>query len=143
MLCSGAVSTGPALQQQRRLVATSPASPEHAELQRKREDMDKVISELTKAVMKSRNVTTLTRAMRNKYSSAENQDNQGGAGGSSDNTNRRPRRHPLRNSIRTLRSISKGTKGSVDVVKNLWQQVLFPFHFHFEIPIGEIQSFIK
>merc|ERR1712223_785550 len=30
---------------------------------KKKEDMDKVIQELTKAVMKSKNVTTLTRAM--------------------------------------------------------------------------------
>ena len=86
--------------------------------------MDKVISELTKAVMKSRNVTTLTRAMRNKYSSSDN-----GSQAASD-TARSRRRNPLRNSIRTLRSISKGTKGSVDVVKNLWQQASKTLRFN-------------
>ena len=96
------------------------ASPEHvAELQRKREDMDRVICELTKAVMKSRNVTTLTRAMKNKYHSSEGEHQ----GASEDKSRGSRRRNPLRNSIRTLRSISKGSRGSVDVVKNLWQQV--------------------
>ena len=113
-------------------VTPTSSSPEHcvSEMQRKREDMDRVICELTKAVMKSRNVTTLTRAMRNKYSSSESQQQlalassqESSSVGSGKSSRRGQRRNPLRNSIRKLRSISKGTKGSVDVVKNLWQQV--------------------
>ena len=114
-------------------VTPTSSSPEHgvSEMQRKREDMDRVICELTKAVMKSRNVTTLTRAMRNKYSSSSETQQQlvlassqeSSSAGSGRSSRRGQRRNPLRNSIRKLRSISKGTKGSVDVVKNLWQQV--------------------
>ena len=114
-------------------VTPTSSSPEHgvSEMQRKREDMDRVSCELTKAVMKSRNVTTLTRAMRNKYSSSSESQQQlalassqeSSSAGSGRSSRRGQRRNPLRNSIRKLRSISKGTKGSVDVVKNLWQQV--------------------
>ena len=80
---------------------------------RKREDMDKVIRELTRAVMKSKNVTTLTRAMKNKHDDANS---------STGSSKRRSfRRNPLRSSIRTLRSLSRSSKG-VDAMKNLWQQ---------------------
>lgn len=65
-----------------------------------KEDMDKVIAELTQAVMKSKNVTTLTRAM-NKNSSSLS----------------RSTSDRLRSSLKLL----KKARG-IDAVKDLWQQ---------------------
>lgn len=65
-----------------------------------KEDMDKVIAELTQAVMKSKNVTTLTRAM-NKNSSSLS----------------RSTSDRLRSSLKIL----KKARG-IEAVKDLWQQ---------------------
>ena len=65
---------------------------------KKKEDMDKVIAELTQAVMKSKNVTTLTRAMNTKESSLS-------------------RGSKLRNSLKAL----KASRG-IEAVRDLWQQ---------------------
>ena len=83
---------------------------------KKKEDMDKVIRELTNAVMKSKNVTTLTRAMQNKEHGKNGSLSSSSSKGAGSRRNNR-----LRNSIRTLRSISRGSKG-IEVMKSLWQQ---------------------
>ena len=129
---------------------------------KKKEDMDKVIQELTKAVMKSKNVTTLTRAMNQRKalfvdSPYLSQRNRGGIkivdgskpyltskdstgstssgitisststedslDGSSTRRSRRFKRNAnrMRNSVRTIQSLSRGSKG-VDLMRNLWQQ---------------------
>ena len=64
-------------------------SPEEHQI---KEDMDKVIAELTQAVIKSKNVSTLTRAMNSKNS--------------------------LRNSFKKLKKKANG----IEAVKDLWQQ---------------------
>ena len=51
-----------------------PLSPDSLQVnsQQRKEDMDKVIAELTQAVMKSKNITTLQRAMTKKSNSSNN-----------------------------------------------------------------------
>ena len=51
-----------------------PLSPDSLQVnsQQRKEDMDKVIEELTQAVMKSKNITTLQRAMTKKSNSSNN-----------------------------------------------------------------------
>eukprot|EP00095_Tigriopus_kingsejongensis_P004836 maker-scaffold713_size108309-snap-gene-0.12 protein:Tk04836 transcript:maker-scaffold713_size108309-snap-gene-0.12-mRNA-1 annotation:"hypothetical protein L798_06166" len=71
---------------------------------RKNEDMDNVIRELTQAVIKSRNRSTLTKAMGSRLSNPQSS----------------MRRTYLRNSIRTLRSISRGQ--GKEVMRDLWQK---------------------
>ena len=120
---------------------------------KKKEDMDKVIQELTKAVMKSKNVTTLTRAMnqrkalniespylnqkvignKSQLTGKESTSSSGTTDsytstedGISDDAKRRSRRfkrnsNRIRNSVRTIQSLSKGSKG-IDLMKSLWQQ---------------------
>lgn len=87
---------------------------------KKSEDMDKVIAELTQAVMKSRNVTTLTRAMKRQRQMAL-KDSSSDEGTNSVRKFQRRSKDKLRNSIRSLRSISKNSRG-VDVMRDLWQQ---------------------
>ena len=121
---------------------------------KKKEDMDKVIQELTKAVMQSKNVTTLTRAMDQRKAlsidspylnqkvlgnrpylsskgsigsistsssctSTEDVNNTPSAARRSRKFKRNSNR--LRNSVRTIQSLSRGSKG-VDLMKNLWLQ---------------------
>ena len=80
-----------------------------------KEDMDKVIAELTQAVMKSKNVTTLNRAMNSrKNSNSTNSDiesQHGGKSGSSLSSG------ILRNSIRKIKRAS-----GIEAVKDLWLQ---------------------
>ncbi|TRY67672.1 hypothetical protein TCAL_03096 [Tigriopus californicus] len=71
---------------------------------RKNENMDNVIRELTQAVIKSRNRSTLTRAMGSKASGQRSSS----------------RRTYLRNSIRAVKSISKGP--GKQVMRDLWQK---------------------
>jgi len=111
---------------------------------RRNEDMDNVIRELTLAVIKSRNVATLTRALkststkihpsnssevrhfgqptrksvnveRTLSTESETVTVESFGRRSSDGSNR------LRNSFRTLRSLSRSSKG-VDVMRDLWKQ---------------------
>lgn len=72
---------------------------------RKNENMDNVIRELTQAVIKSRNRSTLTRAMGSKASTQRSSSS---------------RRTYLRNSIRAVKSISKGP--GKQVMRDLWQK---------------------
>ena len=81
--------------------------------------MDKVIAELTQAVMKSKNVTTLTRAM-NTHKNSSNSDVESQLGGNS-STSPLSRKGgaggKLRSSIRALKRAS-----GIEAVKDLWQQ---------------------
>ncbi len=78
------------------------------------EDMDRVIKELTQAVVNSKNVATITRAM--KY----NNDRGGGGGGGGRSSFRRGG-GALRNSVRALkRSLSRGQGASA--MRQLWEK---------------------
>ena len=80
--------------------------------------MDKVIAELTQAVMKSKNVTTLTRAMNtHKNSSTSDVESQLNGNSSTSPLSRKGGGGKLRSSIRALKRAS-GIQG----VKDLWQQ---------------------
>ncbi len=68
----------------------------------KKEDMDRVIAELTQGLIKSKNITTLTRAMKSK-----------------DNSGNFSRGKKLRNSLKALKI--KHSSG-IEAVKDLWQQ---------------------
>ena len=74
----------------------------------RKEDMDKVIAELTQAVMKSKNVTTLTRAM-NKTAPESSATDQTFSRGSK-----------LRNSLKKL----KASRG-IEAVRDLWVSLRF------------------
>ena len=115
-----------------------PVSPDSLQVnsQQRKEDMDKVIAELTQAVMKSKNITTLQRAMTKKSNSSNN-----GSDSSRKSTISRGSRlryyfkiqkkkkllfevsfyisilHIFRNSIKSL----KNNKG-VEAMRELWQQ---------------------
>ena len=78
--------------------------------------MDKVIAELTQAVMKSKNVTTLTRAM-NTHKNSSNSDVESQLGGNSSTSLSRKGGGKLRSSIRALKRAS-----GIEAVKDLWQQ---------------------
>jgi hypothetical protein len=99
--------------------------------------MDKVIRELTQAVIKSRNVATLTRALK-KVKPSNDKDRTFAETGkpnvaklprtsnnlserTSNNLLERTSNNRLRNSFRTLRSLSRGSKG-VDLMRDLWKQ---------------------
>ena len=97
--------------------------------------MDKVIRELTQAVIKSRNVATLTRALKKVKPQSNNEDRTFAETGkttvqktsynrlerTSNNQLERTSNNRLRNSFRTLRSLSRGSKG-VDLMRDLWKQ---------------------
>jgi hypothetical protein len=78
-----------------------------------KEDMDRVIAELTRAVIKSRNVTTLTRAM----SHQTNKSSDTGLTGTTTTTGSIRRGGTLRNSLKSLRN-SRG----IEAMRDLWQQ---------------------
>jgi len=87
---------------------------------RRNEDMDKVIRELTVAVMKSRNVTSLTRALRSRkvdpmscQISESSAINRGSFSRKKNN---------LRSSIRSIKNISKGSMSGVSLMRDLWRQ---------------------
>lgn len=82
---------------------------------RKNEDMDRVIKELTQAVMRSRNVATLTKAMSKAASAAKG--SQSSRGSSSTSISRR---HRLRNSVRALKGLA--TKGGPGAMRQLWER---------------------
>ena len=93
--------------------------------------MDKVIRELTQAVIKSRNVATLTRALKKVKPHAKEDRTFSETGKTTVTTvtvqrtgNERLQKtsnNRLRNSFRTLRSLSRGSKG-VDLMRDLWKQ---------------------
>jgi hypothetical protein len=130
-----------------REVSDEPDDPAGEPSPRRNEDMDNVIRELTLAVIKSRNVATLTRALKTTSTKIHPSNNsevrhfgqpinrpsvrnvertlstesesvtvESFSRRSSASSNNR-----LRNSFRTLRSLSRGSKG-VDVMRDLWKQ---------------------
>ena len=82
----------------------------------KNEDMDKVIKELTQAVIKSRNVSTLTKAMSRNHRQASAMH----GSTSSDGSRKSLRRSRLRNSVRALKAISKSH--GVTAIRDLWEK---------------------
>lgn len=87
---------------------------------RRNEDMDKVIQELTVAVMKSRNVTSLTRALRSKKVDPKGSQSSELSAIASGSLSKR--KHNLRGSYRSTKKISRGSVSGVSLMRDLWKQ---------------------
>lgn len=95
--------------------AVSVVPGDHGLMIRRNEDMDRVIQELSHAVVKSRNVATLTKAM-SKKNNHESLTNKGSTSSVS-----LSRKQKLRNSIRALKALAASNRGST-AMKELWER---------------------